>query len=39
MGVVFLAEEMRLERKSAIKFLPEKFAAEEDRRQRFLFEP
>lgn len=38
MGEVFLAEDTRLERKAAIKFLPAEFAADPDRRQRFLKE-
>src|SRR4249920_2563645 len=38
MGEVFLAEDTRLERKAAIKFLPAEFAADPDRRQRFLRE-
>src|SRR5438093_12475494 len=36
MGEVFLAEDTRLERKAAIKFLPAEMAADLDRRQRFL---
>ena len=36
MGEVFLAEDTRLERKAAIKFLPAEFAADPGRRQRFL---
>jgi predicted Ser/Thr protein kinase len=38
MGEVFLAEDTRLERKAAIKFLPAEFAADPERRQRFLTE-
>ena len=38
MGEVFLAEDTRLERKAAIKFLPAELAAEPERRQRFLTE-
>lgn len=38
MGEVFLAEDARLERKAAIKFLPAEFAADPERRQRFLKE-
>jgi serine/threonine protein kinase len=38
MGEVFLAEDTRLERKSAIKFLPAELAADPERRQRFLTE-
>jgi serine/threonine protein kinase len=38
MGEVFLAEDTRLERKAAIKFLPAEFAADPDRRARFLHE-
>jgi serine/threonine protein kinase len=38
MGEVFLAEDTRLERKAAIKFLPADMAADPDRRQRFLKE-
>ena len=38
MGEVYLAEDARLERKAAIKFLPEELAADPDRRQRFLTE-
>jgi Protein kinase domain/Domain of unknown function (DUF4062) len=38
MGEVFLAEDMRLEREAAIKFLPAEFAADPERRQRFLNE-
>jgi serine/threonine protein kinase len=38
MGEVFLAEDTRLERKAAIKFLPAEMAADPDRRQRFLNE-
>ena len=38
MGEVFLAEDTRLDRKAAIKFLPAEFAADPDRRQRFLTE-
>ncbi len=38
MGEVFLAEDTRLERKAAIKFLPEDMAADAERRQRFLTE-
>src|SRR6516164_9668861 len=38
MGEVFLAEDMRLERKAAIKFLPAEMAADRERRQRFLNE-
>ena len=36
MGEVFLAEDTRLERKAAIKFLPAEMAADPERRQRFL---
>ena len=36
MGEVFLAEDTRLERKAAIKFLPAELAADPERRQRFL---
>jgi serine/threonine protein kinase len=38
MGEVFLAEDTRLERKAAIKFLPSEFAEDPDSRQRFLKE-
>jgi serine/threonine protein kinase len=38
MGEVFLAEDTRLERKAAIKFLPADTVAHPDRRQRFLNE-
>jgi eukaryotic-like serine/threonine-protein kinase len=38
MGEVFLAEDTRLGRKAAIKFLPANAAADLDRRQRFLKE-
>jgi serine/threonine protein kinase len=38
MGEVFLAEDTRLERKAAIKFLPAELAADPQRRQRFLNE-
>ncbi len=38
MGEVFLAQDTRLERKAAIKFLPAEFAADPGRRQRFLVE-
>jgi len=38
MGEVFLAEDTRLERKAAIKFLPAELAADPERRQRFLKE-
>ncbi len=38
MGEVFLAEDTRLERKAAIKFLPAEVAADPERRQRFLNE-
>ena len=38
MGEVFLAEDTRLKRKAAIKFLPSELAADPDRRQRFLIE-
>jgi serine/threonine protein kinase len=38
MGEVFLAEDTRLERKAAIKFLPAGLAADRERRQRFLNE-
>ena len=38
MGEVFLAEDTRLERKAAIKFLPAELAADPERRQRFLNE-
>src|SRR5947208_14859392 len=38
MGEVFLAEDTRLERKAAIKFLPAELAANPERRQRFLNE-
>src|SRR5438034_8700599 len=38
MGEVFLAEDARLERKAAIKFLPAELAADPERRQRFLNE-
>jgi serine/threonine protein kinase len=38
MGEVFLAEDTRLERKAAIKFLPADLAANPERRQRFLIE-
>jgi serine/threonine protein kinase len=38
MGVVFLAEDTRLERKAAIKFLSAELAADPERRQRFLKE-
>jgi serine/threonine protein kinase len=38
MGEVFLAEDTRLDRKAAIKFLPADLAADRERRQRFLNE-
>src|SRR4029078_1661299 len=38
MGEVFLAEDTRLERKAAIKFLPAEFASNSERRERFLIE-
>src|SRR5437588_4092632 len=38
MGEVFLAEDTRLERKAAIKFLPVEMAANSERRKRFLTE-
>src|SRR5947209_16607206 len=38
MGEVFLAEDTRLERRAAIKFLPAEMAADPGRRQRFLNE-
>ena len=38
MGEVFLAEDTRLERKAAIKFLPAEMAEDPERRQRFLKE-
>jgi serine/threonine protein kinase len=38
MGEVFLAEDTRLERKAAIKFLPGDLANDPERRQRFLTE-
>ena len=38
MGEVFLAEDTRLERKAAVKFLPAEMAADSDRRQRFVQE-
>lgn len=38
MGEVFLAEDTRLERKAAIKFLPADVAADTERRERFLRE-
>lgn len=38
MGEVFQAEDTRLERKAAIKFLPVEMAADPDRRKRFLTE-
>jgi serine/threonine protein kinase len=38
MGEVYLAEDTRLQRKAAIKFLPPEMAADPDRRQRFLQE-
>ena len=38
MGEVFLAEDTRLERKAAIKFLPAEMAADPERRRRFLNE-
>jgi serine/threonine protein kinase len=38
MGEVFLAEDTRLQRQAAIKFLPAEMAADPERRQRFLNE-
>ncbi len=38
MGEVFLAEDARLDRKAAIKFLPADLAGDPERRQRFLTE-
>lgn len=38
MGEVYLARDVRLERRAAIKFLPTDMAADPDRRQRFLRE-
>ena len=36
MGEVFLAEDTRLQRQAAIKFLPPDLAADPERRMRFL---
>lgn len=38
MGEVFLAEDTRLERKAAVKFLPAEMVADPERRKRFLTE-
>src|SRR3954464_3283262 len=38
MGEVFLAEDTRLDRKAAVKFLPAEMAGDPGRRQRFLTE-
>ena len=38
MGIVFLAEDEKLRRKVALKLLPPSFAADEERRRRFLRE-
>ena len=38
MGVVYLAEDLNLERKVAIKFLPHHISANEEERQRFEIE-
>src|SRR5262252_7185243 len=38
MGEVFLAEDTRLERKAAIKFLPAELAVDPENRRRFLIE-
>src|SRR5262245_18129881 len=38
MGEVYLAEDTRLQRKAAVKFLPAELAADPERRQRFLNE-
>src|SRR6187401_860409 len=38
MGIVFLAEDEKLMRKVALKLLPPSFAADEERRRRFLRE-
>src|SRR5215813_14912620 len=38
MGEVFLAQDTRLERKAAIKFLPAEMASDPERRERFLAE-
>src|SRR5262245_58907137 len=38
MGEVYLAEDTRLERSVALKFLAAEFAADAERRQRFLIE-
>jgi serine/threonine protein kinase/Tfp pilus assembly protein PilF len=38
MGIVYLAEDIKLKRKVAIKFLPHHISANEEERQRFLIE-
>ena len=38
MGEVFLAEDTKLERKVALKFLPAQFSADEEERKRFIHE-
>jgi uncharacterized protein (TIGR02996 family) len=38
MGEVYLAEDLRLERKVALKILPDEFASDDSRRKRFLAE-
>ena len=38
MGEVFLAEDTKLERKVALKFLPTQFSADEEERKRFIHE-
>ncbi len=38
MGEVFLAEDTKLERKVALKFLPPQFSADEEERKRFIHE-
>ncbi len=38
MGEVYLAEDMRLERKVALKFLPQRLTADDEARERFLRE-
>ena len=38
MGVVYKAEDMKLERRLAIKFLPRQIAASEEQRERFKIE-
>ena len=38
MGEVYLAEDTKLDRKVALKFLPAQFSADEEERKRFIHE-